>query len=1067
MSREKSTLEYLSNIQIIDTTISNDTKYMSFVHDPFSLEQMEKMIETGRIRYGMTQLQVKEKQTASGHCAFAFKDDYPWGTILVDDEKKVVCKCINQDCSVFSQCRRGMSAFSEDELKTDTIGILPDITHKETLISQLEKGVLFKQKLTSKTSIEVLDDDSETRSVLEEELSFDNDNKLVKSVEQNSSDAEVVEKTTERNLVDEFSKWLINDGFFENVIEKYIGNLSEYDYLLKADGKLSIFDDICVTRLDEIIREYESKLNGPKYRAAMKYYRKFVEKFVETKNKEKNEISLQEEKVEVIHSEIHTQVNTRDSKETLKEFHEWMLYNDYKKTTADGYLSAIKSANAFSKKKGIWTDDIFMLEINSDISSTINDMADQLEKSPFFKASMSYYVIALRVFAKFYADKEIGKESEVIEAQKDEVEVGSSSIIEIEVDTKEGFEKFIEAEQDNVILAKPSERIIVNAGPGTGKTYTLIEKLVAMINEETIDPEEILVLCFSRAAVEVIEKRLQSEFDEGKIGMNWHSIDIRTFDSFATHLLAYVAENEKELLYDGFSLDYLDYDGRIKAAIDVVKKSKELIEQCMHLVVDEVQDLVASRAQFVMQLIKSLPDDAGYTLLGDACQSIYDYQIQLGEIDSVKFYSWLFKNQSNSKFYSFTINHRQVSELELLGNDYRNAILTGNDKSRKDVTNRIFNKVKELEGIDLKTTEYDELLSVFGEKSVGILTRTNGQALKISTLFRNKKIPHKVQKRLTDNSLNMWIANIFRDYENDTIDKDTFSELYEEKGDMSFDADIIWAAIEKTQYESKDRYYVKDLLTGILKNSKTKEFYTSAGDEQITISNIHRSKGREFDEVVLFDDALFMGDQEKKNLMEHKVTYVAVTRAKEKLYKTSIGTQYIKTDKNGARRSYLTNLGFRKMKPYLSHIEVGHNYDLEATSFAENADLQEKFDDPLLLVGERVKLIKNMDYSQEVGYISYDIVLEDEMSFGRIGRTSKKFYLDLKRIIKDVNKLPPEKDVHPQNYPCRFSEIYIDDVVSILSKINLKAVAGKKYGDVMVWKGIAITGFAQVEKDTY
>lgn len=1063
LSKERSTLEYLSNIQIIDTTKPNDTKYMSFVHDPFSLEQMDKMIETGRIHYGMTQLQVKEKKTASGHCAFAFKEDYPWGTILLDGEKRVACKCINQECSVFSQCRRGISEFSEEELNTDSIGILPDNAFENELSRQLEKGKNFKDKLIGENITEEVE-------FVETNVDEEQTNQLVQNqddeqrVELENSSNRAVMETVEFDYEKQFSEWLIKDGFFENVIDKYIGNLREYDSLLRADGKKTIFKDISSTRLKEIVEEYEKKLSGPKYRAVMKYYKKFVAE-LEVKQQDTNESLLSNNDILQV---VEIKQNKRDAKEILKDFHEWMLNNGYKKATADGYVSAIKSANAFAKKKAIWSKDIFDFDSNPDAFKIINNMAGILEKSPFFKASMAYYTVALRAFANLYEIIESEEIDDTVDFQEiSEAEIEDTDQNSVCEDDKEAFEKFVEVEQNQVIYAKTDERIIVNAGPGTGKTYTLIEKLIYMVNEELIDPEEIVVLCFSRAAVEVIEKRLQAAFEDEKIGMNWHSIDIRTFDSFATHLLAYVSENEKELLHKGFSLDYLDYDGRIKAATDVVKKSKDLIEQCMHLVVDEVQDLVASRAQFVMQLIKSLPDEAGYTLLGDACQSIYDYQIQAGEVDSVKFYSWLFTTQNCSKFFSFGINHRQVSELESLGNEYRTAILIGDNKERKNATNSIFDKVKELSDIDFKSTDFDELLNVFGDKSVGILTRTNGQALKISTWFRNSEIPHKVQKRLTDNSLNMWIANIFRNYENDTIDKTTFIELYEEKGDMCFDAATIWSAMENTQYEAKDRYYVKDLLSGIMNNSKSKEFYTYAGDDQITISNIHRSKGREFDEVVLLDDTLFMDDQEEKDLMEHKVTYVAVTRAKEKIYRTSIGTQYIKTDKNGDRRSYMTGLGFRKKKPYLSHVEIGRNYDFEPTSFAENSDIQGKFDDPILLVGERVKLIKNMDYSKEVGYISYDIVLEDEMFFGRIGRTSKKFYLDLKRILKDVNKLPPDKDVYPEIYPSRFSEIYIDDVVSIISNINPKAVAGKKFGDVMVWKGISVTGFAQVEKDTY
>lgn len=146
---------------------------------------------------------------------------------------------------------------------------------------------------------------------------------------------------------------------------------------------------------------------------------------------------------------------------------------------------------------------------------------------------------------------------------------------------------------------------------------------------------------------------------------------------------------------------------------------------------------------------------------------------------------------------------------------------------------------------------------------------------------------------------------------------------------------------------------------------------------------------------------------------------------------------------------------------------MGRSYDLDTTSFAESEIIQEKFDDPLMLIGERVKLVKNLEYSSEIGYISYDVLLEDDMTFGRIGRTSKKFYLDLKRILKDINNLPPDRDVYPEIYPSRFSEIYVEDVTSVINASTVSTNFGGKFGDVKIWKGVTLVGFAQVERDTY
>ncbi|MCD8378041.1 MAG: UvrD-helicase domain-containing protein [Candidatus Gastranaerophilales bacterium] len=69
------------------------------------------------------------------------------------------------------------------------------------------------------------------------------------------------------------------------------------------------------------------------------------------------------------------------------------------------------------------------------------------------------------------------------------------------------FASFTVVEQGVIIRSAPEKRSVVNAGPGTGKTWTLIEKVKYMLNDDNVDPENILILCFSRAAVDVIRSR--------------------------------------------------------------------------------------------------------------------------------------------------------------------------------------------------------------------------------------------------------------------------------------------------------------------------------------------------------------------------------------------------------------------------------------------------------------------------------------------------------------------------------------------------------------------------------
>ena len=332
------------------------------------------------------------------------------------------------------------------------------------------------------------------------------------------------------------------------------------------------------------------------------------------------------------------------------------------------------------------------------------------------------------------------------------------------VDQQVAFASFIEVSQENVIKSDITEHTLINAGPGTGKTWTLIEKLIYMVEEKEIDPEGILVLCFSRAAVEVIEQRLQAAADTGRIGYGWRKIEIRTFDSFATYMIAWVSEFYPDLLPEDYVLEEQDYDTRINTAIYLLEKKEDMFSQYEHIIIDEIQDLVGCRAEFVLQILSILPANCGFTLLGDACQALYDWQANDDPsiMSSEDFYAGLFKEYKDINFYTFRKNHRQEGDLSLIAVPYREAILTGTVINRANALKDIRSVIGTSE-INLQHVSVDELNDL-QNGTLGILTRTNGQALKISTWFKNADITHALQRPANTSRLAGWIAQILMAY---------------------------------------------------------------------------------------------------------------------------------------------------------------------------------------------------------------------------------------------------------------------------------------------------------------
>ncbi|MFY0408121.1 UvrD-helicase domain-containing protein, partial [Solicola sp. PLA-1-18] len=58
------------------------------------------------------------------------------------------------------------------------------------------------------------------------------------------------------------------------------------------------------------------------------------------------------------------------------------------------------------------------------------------------------------------------------------------------------------------VVDHPGGPLLVLAGPGTGKTTTLVETVAARVEQRDVDPRRVLVLTFSRKAAEELRSRL-------------------------------------------------------------------------------------------------------------------------------------------------------------------------------------------------------------------------------------------------------------------------------------------------------------------------------------------------------------------------------------------------------------------------------------------------------------------------------------------------------------------------------------------------------------------------------
>lgn len=171
-----------------------------------------------------------------------------------------------------------------------------------------------------------------------------------------------------------------------------------------------------------------------------------------------------------------------------------------------------------------------------------------------------------------------------------------------------------DADQLKVIQADSDARLVVEAGPGTGKTAVACARLAHLISEEDIEPSNTWMISFTRTAVAEIRARLHSYVGDASF-----AIRIATIDS---HAWSIHSGHDPNAQLTG------SYEENIERVIELLKSDEDVayeLSQIEHVVIDEAQDLVGQRADLIEALVKRLPADCGITVFADEAQAIYGF----------------------------------------------------------------------------------------------------------------------------------------------------------------------------------------------------------------------------------------------------------------------------------------------------------------------------------------------------------------------------------------------------------------------------------------------------------
>lgn len=446
------------------------------------------------------------------------------------------------------------------------------------------------------------------------------------------------------------------------------------------------------------------------------------------------------------------------------------------------------------------------------------------------------------------------------------------------------------AEQQAVVDQPWDARVLVTAGAGAGKTHTLVRRLDALMSREddALEAQEILVLSFSRAAVRELKERIRRHAGQAR------RVRAQTFDSWAYGVLAGAYPDEEWGQYT--------FDERIRKAADaIVKGAVESGESGApaHVVIDEVQDLVGDRRDMVETLLDHFQDSCGFTLVGDAAQAIYGFQVSDPDAraaETNEFFKWLRLSYFDdlvelhlSKNFRASTEEAEVAlpvgvPLQRLPSGTAEAETTGGTLYQ-DLRSRL-----------LTMPPFGDLTASFTVESLrdfpdtcAVLCRDNRQALVLSQTLFEQGVPHRLQRPSGDRPVPAWVAGVLRRTGTASLGEERFRELAAEVGvPTGTDVDFLWRSLRGV---ARDRRGLVDLakVHRMIAEGRFPDELCAGEPARLVVSTVHRAKGLEFDRVLVVEPPT-MAELRRQHThvdpaAEARALYVAMTRPRYDLYR--------------------------------------------------------------------------------------------------------------------------------------------------------------------------------------
>lgn len=480
--------------------------------------------------------------------------------------------------------------------------------------------------------------------------------------------------------------------------------------------------------------------------------------------------------------------------------------------------------------------------------------------------------------------------------------------------------------QREVIDAPQEGRLLVGAGPGTGKTAVACARVSQLIDQDGLEPSRIWLISFTRTAVREIRDRIAAYLEDASAA---YAVNIATLDSHAWTIHSG---------FDGEAGILGAYEENIERVVKLVREDEsvaEYLESIEHLVVDEAQDIVGIRSDLVVDIVRRLSSFCGVTVFADEAQAIYgfadDREVRPGEVGEPTFPERV-RSGCVGAFLEFELTdvHRTGSRRLLkIFSDTRRKVLTAAGET-PDKLAEIRDEIISLAHGEAPWVDDAALAEL---EDAFILYRRRCDVLQTSSTLTQNGIAHRVRMSGLPVCLTPWIGAALSEYSEPDLNRGTFEDLWTDRvhgtslADCDFDS--AWASLVRLAGRTRTVVEMRKLRQRLGRKQPPAELcHAEFGLRGPIVGTIHASKGREADTV-----HLMLPRTRNQNVdpdEEARVVFVGATRGRSRLLVGRSYRQYASRTE-GSGRAY--SLKTKDNKPR-AQVEIGRDADINAEGLA-------------------------------------------------------------------------------------------------------------------------------------